>query len=227
MIFKVKRLLIVTAVILNLISCTTTQIPVPDVVFPPESKNILSIEKKGMLIKIDHISSEWIESSELSVLPKDIIPVFVVIENHNTEPFFIPKSSFTLVKNGDSVSPLTTFTHTAERTGLDAVAGIGNLGHMLGIVVLSLPLVVVGGGVWVVADQVASDRRHNTERKLLKLIAKELKEKALAKGDSISGFLFFKLQQEDIKKVSEIQAKAVILRTEESVAFAITFKGGF
>lgn len=210
----ISKVVVIITTINFIIGCATKQLPIPKVEFPPASAYIVSVEQEGVLITIDPLVEKRIKKQfpDLSLLPEDILPVFVIIENRNSAPFYIPMNSFTLVKKGNK-------SIKSKELGVMSQSIIEeNLIKSFGFNTESINSFIASTIVEVLF---APHVRYENEKKIISLLKKQLKEKTLSYGESTKGFVFFKLLMNDKQKVSSIQAKAIILETGETITFSI------
>lgn len=179
----------------------------PDLTIQPVAQYSLHQVKGDLFVAVEPFRDKEKVSKHFGtdLLSDGILPVLVVIENHNRTSSFVSlkeKFSFTIldqsISRRETESLLAPFPETAA-----TILGTG----------------LVTNPIALHFSTNASKIKHN-------LTTKELRTKTIPPGSSQHGFVYFKLRdKDDITTNSVVSVKALNLQTDEVITFIFASRG--
>lgn len=241
--YKVKLVGIsLCLIILILSACAPLKRILPEPVVFPSSfyKNEASQEMDGIVISVDPflVKAKTAEFPEFALLPEDIIPVFVVIENRNSPPFMIQKSDFEAISGEMKSSGLETCQFIDEayekaKAPYNALFLLGSACFGAGAGMVMNPTIAnpfFGGALESVGVGLmfsAGANITNIQGKAINLLKKELPERTLSKGESARGVIFFNMKEAMPRTFNNLHATVTVLEAKRrTINFSIPVKVG-
>lgn len=165
---------------LVLTGCTTLNLPEYTIQSGSSAQHLLSQTNDGLFVTVEFFYDEEKIKQYFGVylLEKNILPVFILVENHNSSSsFLLFKENFFLNKSNNK--------ELMKPTNIESVSSSAGEGIAIaGAALISSPLMLIGAQM--VAD--TSVINHN-------IITKEFRKETISPGGKQKGFVYFQLQE--------------------------------
>ena len=166
------------------------------------------LQENGIIVAAHPLkrASEQREYFDANLNRRDILPVFVVVENHNPQTsVLVSKEDFGLCDASDAA---------VEDLLPSGVAG--KVIYVGGAALLSIPFMAIGGAITADAENI----KHN-------YLAKELSRQMLGTHEATSGFVYFPLSEEpkNADRDLVISARLTMLPSNQQKVFLLRIQG--
>jgi hypothetical protein len=174
----------------------------PDYPVQPAAHYAHHCEEDAVTLAVQAVTSasEQRKYFDTNLTRRHILPVFVVIENHNPETSVLVSKEDIGLHGGSS---------GASEEMLSS-GGVGTGIQIVGLALLSIPINVIGGAI--VAD--AENIKHNFR-------VKELTHQTVSPHEATAGFVYFALPGESTPSDARMSVRVRLLPSNEHKAFLL------